>query len=95
MVKRKKPIKLRYGVIYLFDARVTNWRKANAVHGATMLLENAIGQAARHVERSLLLDSEYGKAIVYDREEERILFIYSRTAEGVMRKDLRKERHPI
>lgn len=95
MKKRKREIKLRYGVIYLHDARVVDWRRVGAVHGATRLLENAIGQAARHVERSLLVDAEYAKAIVYDREEERILFVYSRAAGGVMRKDFRAEHRPV
>lgn len=90
-MKRKRTIKRRYGVIYLFDARVVNWRRARYVrHGSTTLLENAIGQAARHVERSLMVENEYTKAIVYDREEERILFIYSRTADGIARKDYRQ-----
>lgn len=88
----KRTFKRRYGIVYLFDARVINWRQATSIHyGSTTLLENAIGQAARHVERSLLIEGEYAKAIVFDREEERILFIYSRTAEGVKRADFRKE----
>ena len=93
-MKRKRPIKLRYGVVYLLDARAQRWDRA-AAHGACALLENAIGQAARHVERSLLVEGEYAKAIVWDREEERILFIYSRTADGCKRQDYRNERRVI
>jgi hypothetical protein len=96
MAKRKGSDlpRLRYGMLYLFDSR-KGWTKNNVVsHGATEHLVNAIGNAAWHVERSLEDPKEYGKAVVYDRHEMRILFIYSRTAEGVRRQDLRNEHRP-
>lgn len=97
MAKRKNSDlpALRYGMLYLFDAR-KGWTKNNvAAHGATADLANAVGNAVRHVERGLIdPHSEYGKAVIWDRHENRILFVYWRTGHGMERRDYRTEHRP-
>lgn len=84
--------KRRYGLMYWLDGR--KWLNPNA-HGCSETLAAARGNAVRHVERSELIEGEYRKAVVYDRWEERILYVYTQTAGGIARKDYTKERRTI
>lgn len=76
--------KRQFGVLYYFDSRRV--RDPNA-WGSTASFESACGNAARHVARSDFNAAEYRKAVIYDKWSEKIVRVYSRTAEGMSIRD--------
>lgn len=75
---KKQEIKKAYGIYYLYDGRMIDIRKASK-RGFSISLINAIGIASYHIAR----DDYYPKAIIVDRNAERIVRILNRTATGI------------
>jgi hypothetical protein len=80
MAKAKVLPKRRFGVMYYFDSRKEKYPNA---WGSTETFASACGNAARHVARSDFFGSEYRKAVIWDKYDQRIVRVYSRTSDGI------------
>lgn len=74
--------RLRYGVMYFRSGS-----KYPYAWGSTETFPAACGNAARHVSRSDFFDSEYSRAVIWDKHAYRVVRVYNRTKDGISIRD--------